>query len=171
MSPNPASREQEIAILKPAEEFKGKSGKDILATRTILDITRRRNFKMTRRFFEDFGFTPGCVGCEAIDEGLPRRTHSKYCRERIAQELGKSEEGRQVLKNVSDRFRATQGKNSDIVEPTHEATSSSVNDDGLEFFAHERLDEIDSFEDSGPEPNSVDDSGVLVWSRHCKWVA
>lgn len=48
MSTNPSSLEQEIAILKPAEEPKVKSGKDHLDTKVFIDVTKRRNFKMTK---------------------------------------------------------------------------------------------------------------------------
>ena len=112
-SPNLAHPDQEITILKPSDESNVKSGKDVPKAIAVPESTKRRNFKMTKRLFEDFGFTPGCVGCEAIDEGLSRRSHSKYCRERIAQELERTDEGRKVLKSASDRFQTQQKRSVD----------------------------------------------------------
>lgn len=157
MSPNPCNPDQEIIVLKPINENSGKSGKDFPETKATTDTTKRRNFKMTKRLFDEFGFTPGCIGCEAIDEGLLRRIHSKHCRERIAQELNKSEKGRKVLKNASDRLNKSEDK--DVI-PSHE---DGGHDDGVELFAPEEFDESSSSEASEFDTDTIDEAKVLAW--------
>ena len=106
ISPNPSSPDQDITVLKFAHEFEGKSEKCLLATPVRLDTAERRNFKMTKRLFDDIGSIPGCIGCEAMDEGLSGRIRSKFCREIIAQELDDTGEGKKTLKSAQERSKS-----------------------------------------------------------------
>ena len=51
----------------------------------------------------EFGYTANCDGCAAAKHGLAHRQHSRACRERIASELSKTEEGRSRLDRVRER--------------------------------------------------------------------
>ena len=51
----------------------------------------------------EFGYTANCDGCAAAKHGLAHRQHSRACRERIASELSKTEEGKQRLERVRER--------------------------------------------------------------------
>ncbi len=51
----------------------------------------------------EFGYTASCDGCAAAKHGLAHRQHSRACRERIASELNKTEEGKQRLDRVRER--------------------------------------------------------------------
>ena len=51
----------------------------------------------------EFGYTANCDGCAAAKHGLAHRQHSRACRERIASELSKTEEGKQRLDRVRER--------------------------------------------------------------------
>ena len=59
---------------------------------------------MTKRLVEEHGYIDGCVGCEALARGMPRRTHSRYCRTRVAEQLTKSEEGKHMFQRVGARM-------------------------------------------------------------------
>lgn len=50
-----------------------------------------------------YGYTEGCDGCMAARQGLTHRQHNRACRERIAQELLKTEEGRARLERVREK--------------------------------------------------------------------
>ena len=53
---------------------------------------------------QQFGYTPGCDGrIIAAEKGLGHRQHSSVCKERIAEELGKTEEGKVRLELIKKR--------------------------------------------------------------------
>ena len=49
---------------------------------------------------KQFGFTPGCDGCDRARMGLSYRAHSSVCKARIMEELAKTEEGRKKVDRV-----------------------------------------------------------------------
>ena len=51
----------------------------------------------------DVELAANCDGCAAAKHGLAHRQHSRGCRERIATELGKTEEGKRRLDRVRER--------------------------------------------------------------------
>lgn len=105
---NPSEPEQNITILKVAGGPEEKSGKDLPETPTYPSTTKRNNFKMIWELVDEYGFAPGCMGCEAMGEGLFRRSHSTFCRDRRSQELDKTEEGKIRLRNVGARSQGNQ---------------------------------------------------------------
>lgn len=53
---------------------------------------------------QQFGYTPECDGrIIAAEKGLGHRQHSSVCKERIAEELGKTEEGKVRLELIKKR--------------------------------------------------------------------
>ena len=52
---------------------------------------------------QEYGYTPGCDGCHAAENGLTHRPHSRVCKARIAEEVKKTEAGRRRLDAVSGR--------------------------------------------------------------------
>ena len=52
---------------------------------------------------QQFGYTEGCDGCEAARHGLAHRQHSRACKQRIAEELEKSDEGKKRVEKVKQR--------------------------------------------------------------------
>ena len=103
-NPNLANPGEEIIVLKPHDEAESKSGKDLPDTFSHNLIKKLRNFKLTKRIFEDYGYIEGCMGCEATQFGTTGRTHSTHCRQRILEELQKTEEGGKTLSDVEERL-------------------------------------------------------------------
>jgi type IV secretory pathway VirB10-like protein len=57
------------------------------------DPTQRRMY-VTKAMCEEFGFTPGCKGCESlVMNGVANRTHDEFCRNRIASCLERKQKG------------------------------------------------------------------------------
>lgn len=79
-SPNPSSPEENIIVLRFDTEGESKSGKDPPSTPVQPSTSKKRDVKFTRGIVEENGFTDGCVGCEALQTGGGRRTHSTYSR-------------------------------------------------------------------------------------------
>ena len=52
---------------------------------------------------QQFGYTEGCDGCEAARHGLAHRQRSRACKQRIAEELEKSDEGKKRVEKVKQR--------------------------------------------------------------------
>ena len=73
-------------------------------------VERRRRDYVPRGIYirkdvelEEFGYTDGCDGCFAAQNGLSHRQHSRACKARIRGELEKSEEGRKRLELLKQR--------------------------------------------------------------------
>ena len=49
---------------------------------------------------QQFGYTPQCDGCDAAQRGLGHRQHSRACKERIAAEMAKTDEGKKRLERI-----------------------------------------------------------------------
>eukprot|EP00435_Cladocopium_sp_Y103_P027163 s2252_g6.t1 len=52
---------------------------------------------------EEYGFTPGCDGCEAAQLGLSHKHHSMACRKRIRDEMMKTPEGKKKAEAIKRR--------------------------------------------------------------------
>eukprot|EP00435_Cladocopium_sp_Y103_P049982 s1685_g15.t1 len=52
---------------------------------------------------QHFGYTPQCDGCDAAQRGLGHRQHSRACKERIAAEMAKTNEGKKRLELIQKR--------------------------------------------------------------------
>ena len=59
--------------------------------------------KLKPQDFERHGFTAGCLGCKQIQLRSPnRKNHTKACRRRTEDELGKTSEGQDRLERAKD---------------------------------------------------------------------
>ena len=57
---------------------------------------------------EEYGYTPGCDGCEAAKLGLSHKQHSSACKQRIREAMLQTEEGRDKVERMdrrAERFR------------------------------------------------------------------
>ena len=66
--------------------------------------TKPRRVYITRKVVEDYGFTPGCRGCEAVLAGDPTaasRNHTEKCRRRMAEAMAKDEQGKRRLDDAA----------------------------------------------------------------------
>ena len=52
---------------------------------------------------EEYGYTPGCDGCEAAQLGLSHKHHSMACKKRIREEMMKDPEGRKKIETIEKR--------------------------------------------------------------------
>ncbi|CAK9105213.1 unnamed protein product [Durusdinium trenchii] len=52
---------------------------------------------------EEYGYTPGCDGCEAAKLGLSHKQHSSACKQRIREAMLQTEEGRDKVERMERR--------------------------------------------------------------------
>lgn len=104
MCPNTSSPEDPMPVLRSEPNEESSPNRILPDTPTSEIPYRRRNFKLTKRLIDEYGITPGCVGCEAMQQGT-RRSHSAYCRKRIAERLEETEEGRKRLSDAENRLK------------------------------------------------------------------
>ena len=70
-----------------------------------------RRMKITRKVLERTGFIEGCEGCRYMQAGMDeQREHSEKCRQRIEEELAKTEEGQRRIKAQESRTQARKEK-------------------------------------------------------------
>ena len=98
---SPSSPEKDVMI-------ELESGGDEAAATPLVERKRKgyvRRGLYIRRDVElrQFGYTEGCDGCEAARHGLAHRQHSRACKQRIAEELEKSDEGKKRVEKVKQR--------------------------------------------------------------------
>ena len=62
-----------------------------------------RDFRITDKIIEKYGFTPGCPGCEAKIDGTARAAHSQACRRRIETAMESDEVERAALHRRDER--------------------------------------------------------------------
>ena len=66
-------------------------------------VPRRR--VITMRELEKYGFTPGCIGCEAKRRGgVAKSGHNEECRRRIEAKMNDDELGRAMLDQTRQKF-------------------------------------------------------------------
>ena len=71
--------------------------------------TRQRDFRITRKVIEKFGYSPGCIGCEAHMTGGCQREHSMTCRRRLEDEMVKDDSARVTITKRDLRMNAPDG--------------------------------------------------------------
>lgn len=101
--PDPGSLDDNITILKPDESDQHVCGNDFFDARMLPSNTKRRNAKLTQIAFEEHRYTDGCIGCEALQSGVTRRSHSTYCRSTIVEKFNTLDEGRAMLRCAEQR--------------------------------------------------------------------
>lgn len=62
-----------------------------------------RKAKITKKYYEKFGWTEGCEACGRMRAGLSQRAHSEACRSRMEKELKNDEEGGKLLEEATQR--------------------------------------------------------------------
>ena len=62
----------------------------------------RRNY-IRQADLDEHGYTVGCPGCDAIQNGTARRGHNGFCSDRIESELSKTEDGQRRLEDAKRR--------------------------------------------------------------------
>ena len=94
-----------------------------------------------KRHFVEHGYTEGCEGCGRMSAGMKSRPHTDGCRKRMYQELQKTEEGRDWMREADARI--------------HEYLAEKVRED------HEEQDEADRKErkDRSAEAGGGDAAG------------
>lgn len=158
-SPNPSSPDEEMSILKP-EPDNSSCGANLPDTPSVPQKIKYRNFKATKRLLDAHGYIDGCVGCEAAETGGARRSHSVYCRKRIAEELYKIAEGKKIVEKAQTRFGTPLEKIGD------HPGSCEEEGDGAELPAPEHLEDEDR--ESSDDTESGDDSeDVVAWLNKC----
>ena len=148
--PNAAIPGEPITFLKPETDDSIKSGKAIPEALVQPKHGAKRNFKFTKRIFESHGYTQGCVGCEALQSDAGRRSHFKYCRDRIAEELEKSQEGRKFFEDARSRLvdnKIGQEDDDNMLLPDNIDEDNSEPDD----------------DDSASEESGDGNKGLVAW--------
>ena len=62
-----------------------------------------REFRITDKLIEKYGFTPGCPGCEAKIDGTTRAGHTQACRRRIETAMANDEVEKAALQRRDER--------------------------------------------------------------------
>ena len=91
-------RVQRVVLEQPAEEQHDEARQE--------PTTNFRRLKIVKQDLTDFGYTEGCSQCDHyLRYGLrrPGFTHSEACRQRIMNELGKTDTGRVRLEALEER--------------------------------------------------------------------
>lgn len=89
-----------------------------------------RNLYVKKKDVEG-NFTPGCAGCNAIQVGLPVRSHSAECRTLVAQRLLLTEEGKERVLRAQKR----KGIVEEVPTESEEAILADIVDDAEEMHA------------------------------------
>ena len=64
-----------------------------------------RRMKITKRMFEDHGYSEGCEGCRYQRAGMAeQRVHSEECRAKLVEQMGETEAGRQKIEKQNERM-------------------------------------------------------------------
>ena len=66
------------------------------------ELTRRIYIKKTD--VETYGKTPGCPGCESMGRGGKAKNHTETCRNRLEEEMKKTEQGQERIKEAEKRM-------------------------------------------------------------------
>ena len=68
--------------------------------------TFTRDFRITDKLIEKFGFTPGCGGCEAQINGTSKELHTTECQRRLKVAILADEIGGQLIERRDKRRAA-----------------------------------------------------------------
>ena len=66
---------------------------------------RSRNFRITQDILDAFGYTEGCLGCEARSYGTDHRSHSAACRARLENNMIEDEKLKQMIYRRDARIK------------------------------------------------------------------
>jgi hypothetical protein len=69
-----------------------------------------RELRLTLRMFNKFGWSADCVGCTAMQPGLPQRKHTPACRERMYLAMQEDDEDRELVTRAIIRQQVSQAK-------------------------------------------------------------
>ena len=84
-----------------------------------------RRWRIRPDHLEEFGHTPGCIGCQHHQAGLEHRGHSEHCRARLLEAMRQSvvhrayierQEQRYADRKAAEQERVHERKNSDKAE-------------------------------------------------------
>ena len=84
---------------------RGRGGQDLPQGRTQMESDLKRDFRITDTLMEKYGYTEGCIGCEAKIDGTARRGHSKACRQRIEQAVREDNPEAEFIRRRDERFQ------------------------------------------------------------------
>ena len=94
--PNPGVSDQRIPvrIRTPEEPIKEKEEQ----------TPAPRGVRTEKKDFEKHGYTVGCEGCNRMQHGGERRSHSNRCRERMLKAMAEDEEGQEKMKKREEEM-------------------------------------------------------------------
>ena len=145
-------------------DFGAESGKNIQDKSQASDEPKHvRDFKITNAHLEEFGFTPGCPGCDAKRHGTARRGHNAHCRVRIEDAI-KERYPEDPALTRRDARHATWAE--ELAQGMDKHDAADVPRPELEHEAEEQMEpmEVDDDgagnDDSGEEQTAADQRGV-----------
>ena len=135
-APNPTDPNQKM--VKGARETKGANaedagGQDLPKAPVRHEVGLTREFKITDKLLEKFGFTPGCNGCEAKIDGGAKAAHSAECRQRLEEEIIMDENAKEVIERRDRRRAATAPPRDPVPVPEGPGAPVHVDEDGLDY--------------------------------------
>lgn len=80
------------------------------------EVKRKKSYKPRGIYIrrdielEEYGYTPGCDGCEAAKLGLSHKQHSSACKQRIREAMLQTEEGRDKVERMERRAERFNGE-------------------------------------------------------------
>ena len=69
-----------------------------------------RGFRTEKEDFEKHGYTEGCEGCNRMQTGGERRSHTAKCRERMLKAMSEDEEGRERMRKKAEEINEQGGR-------------------------------------------------------------
>ena len=124
-------------------DFGTAGGQNLPRQRVRPEPDMKRDFRITDKLLLEYGFTPGCRGCEAKLTGGAARMHSDACRSRIEDAIRASGPGADVLERRDARLRRGESSKVEHVE------RGKRDNDQVQAAA----------EDTKPETNGREDAG------------
>ena len=85
-----------------------------------------RPFKITRKDLVNYGYTPGCPGCQAAANDLRQRTHTMTCRQRLEKAMMGDEFGANRIKDARARQDAYLEQQVRAADETSKAEASKA---------------------------------------------
>ena len=95
-----------------------------------------REMRITKRVLEKFGYTQGCVGCTAVQQGSDKRLHTEACRQRIYEDMSRDQAElpaleRAIMRNQGKAARRMMMEQQDAdpgpAEPLNDSTTPGGN--------------------------------------------
>ena len=66
-------------------------------------LPNARGLYIKKEEYSKHGFTPGCLGCVAIEQGVTPKPHNQSCRKRMLEVIGKDEAGAERIKQNEEK--------------------------------------------------------------------